>query len=160
MEHPEIKDGEILLMNVKKGEPLNNIFAKNKTFEYIRLGDTAYKTNSTDIVPEMSPLFGKLKQNLKTPEQLQEFVKNNARFVELENFSIFSDQKMLWESDASKLLDNLLGVIQSDLIKKIKPIQTLLMVLEEYDSGQENINKAIEELVKESSKNIDSLLGK
>ena len=35
-----------------------------------------------------------------------------------------------------------------------------IMVLEEYDSGQENINKAIEELVKESSKNIDSLLGK
>lgn len=55
--HPEQKSGEILLLNVKD----NEVWGVPSFCESIRRGNVAYTTNGKEIVLDMKPLFGKLK---------------------------------------------------------------------------------------------------
>jgi hypothetical protein len=57
--HPELREGEVFLINAKDGEDWSN-FGKGY-IEYLRLGEVAYQTHSFTIVPGYKPLFGKLK---------------------------------------------------------------------------------------------------
>ena len=57
--HPELKDGEVLLLNVYEHEDWESNIPE--WIESVRRGNVAYKTNSTEIVPNMKPLFAKLK---------------------------------------------------------------------------------------------------
>jgi hypothetical protein len=55
--HPELKEGETLIFNVRSDEHMNF----NDIYSEIRLGEVAYTTYGVSIVPNMKPLFGKLK---------------------------------------------------------------------------------------------------
>lgn len=68
--HPELKNGEILLINVKNGER----FSKPSFVKSLRIGKVAYTTEGLDVVPEMKPLFGLLKKSkLKNTSDLRLF---------------------------------------------------------------------------------------
>lgn len=55
--HPELQDGEIFLLNVKDSEN----FGVPPFCESTRRGNVAYITGGGQVVPDMKPLFGKLK---------------------------------------------------------------------------------------------------
>lgn len=58
--HPEIKEGEIFIINVRDSE---KFFSTPPEFcEYVRRGNVAYATGGKEIVNDMKPLFGKLKK--------------------------------------------------------------------------------------------------
>ena len=54
--HPELKEGEEFLLNVKDGEDWENGLQKH--FKTLRRGNVAYVTNGSEIVPDYKPLFG------------------------------------------------------------------------------------------------------
>src|ERR1035437_1526919 len=54
--HPELKEGEEFLVNVKKGEDWENGLSKH--FKSLRRGNIAYVTNGSEIVTDRKPLFG------------------------------------------------------------------------------------------------------
>jgi hypothetical protein len=54
--HPELKEGEEFLLNVKEGEDWENGLQKH--FKTLRRGTVAYVTNGSEIVPDYKPLFG------------------------------------------------------------------------------------------------------
>jgi len=55
--HPELKDGEVLLLNVKDSED----WGCPPFCHSVRRGEVAYTTGGKEIVKEMKPLFGLLK---------------------------------------------------------------------------------------------------
>jgi hypothetical protein len=55
--HPELQEGEIMLINIKQ----NEVWNKPDFMEYIRVGNIAYRTYGKGVVEDMKPLFGKLK---------------------------------------------------------------------------------------------------
>ncbi len=59
--HPEQKENEILLLNVKPDEPMF-VHSLPDWLSSVRLGEVAYATNGVYIVEDMKPLFGTLKQ--------------------------------------------------------------------------------------------------
>jgi len=59
--HPEIKEGEIILINVKENERWGVPSFCSST----RRGKVAYTTNGVRIVEDMKPLFGKVKKSAK-----------------------------------------------------------------------------------------------
>ena len=54
--HPELKEGEQFLVNVKEGEDWEKNLSKH--FKSLRRGNIAYVTNGSEIVPDYKPLFG------------------------------------------------------------------------------------------------------
>jgi hypothetical protein len=54
--HPELKEGEEFLVNVKEGEDWEKNLSKH--FKSLRRGTVAYVTNGSEIVPDYKPLFG------------------------------------------------------------------------------------------------------
>ena len=54
--HPELKEGEQFLVNVKEGEDWESGLKKH--FKSLRRGEIAYVTNGSEIVPDYKPLFG------------------------------------------------------------------------------------------------------
>ena len=54
--HPELKEGEQFLFNVKEGEDWEKNLSKH--FKTLRRGNVAYVTNGSEIVPDYKPLFG------------------------------------------------------------------------------------------------------
>lgn len=54
--HPELKEGEIFLINVKDGEGWEESLSMH--FKSLRRGEIAYVTNGSEIVPDYKPLFG------------------------------------------------------------------------------------------------------
>jgi hypothetical protein len=59
--HPELKDDEILLINIKPGEEAQFTTNIPDFIESVRIGEVAYKTHSWDVSEGYKPLFGKLK---------------------------------------------------------------------------------------------------
>jgi hypothetical protein len=57
-QHPELREGEILFINVKDAEDWSKV---PSFLEYLRHGEIAYTTGGKEVVPDMKPLFGKLK---------------------------------------------------------------------------------------------------
>lgn len=55
--HPEQEADEIFLMNVSE-EEFRRYEAERLGMKALRLGQTAYETNSTTVVPEYRPMFG------------------------------------------------------------------------------------------------------
>ena len=65
--HPEIREGEVLFINVTQKELDMKLWGNTPDFfESIRVGNVAYTTGGTEVVPEWKPLFGKLKTTIKT----------------------------------------------------------------------------------------------
>ncbi len=65
--HPELKEGEVFLINATQKELENGWWGKEPDFiESLRIGNIAYTTGGTETVPEMKPLFGKLKTKTNT----------------------------------------------------------------------------------------------
>jgi hypothetical protein len=54
--HPELKEGEVFLLNVKEGEDWEKGLSMH--FKTLRRGTIAYVTNGSEIVTGMKPLFG------------------------------------------------------------------------------------------------------
>jgi hypothetical protein len=65
--HPELKAGEILLLNVKDNEN----FGVPPFCESVRRGEVAYITGGGEIVPNMKPLFGMLKKPTFIPRNIR-----------------------------------------------------------------------------------------
>ena len=61
--HPELKRGEVLLINVRHSEDWENNLPD--FIVSVRRGNVAYTTGGKVVVPNMKPLFGVLKQNKK-----------------------------------------------------------------------------------------------
>jgi len=59
--HPELKEGEILLINVKDNEQWGTPLFCSST----RRGEVAYTTGGKEVVPSMKPLFATLKPKKK-----------------------------------------------------------------------------------------------
>ncbi len=55
--HPELQEDEVYLVNIKEGE----VWTKPDFISELRVGEVAYTTYGVDKVPDMKPLFGKLK---------------------------------------------------------------------------------------------------
>jgi hypothetical protein len=60
--HPEQKPGEKFLMNVTQQEFEVARERLKKGYSSVRLGNVAYATGSTDVVPQYRPMFGVEKQ--------------------------------------------------------------------------------------------------
>jgi hypothetical protein len=60
--HPEQKDGEVFLINIKPEEESQFTTNIPDFIESVRVGDVAYKTHSWDVSEGYKPLFGKLKR--------------------------------------------------------------------------------------------------
>ena len=58
--HPEQRENEIFLINVRDDENWENKIPN--WIESVRRGKIAYTTGQKDIVPNMKPLFGVLKK--------------------------------------------------------------------------------------------------
>ena len=54
--HPELKEGEEFLINVKDDEDWESKLSKH--YKSLRRGTIAYVTNGSEIVPDYKPLFG------------------------------------------------------------------------------------------------------
>ena len=61
--HPELKEGETLLINVRNSEDWENNLPS--FIKSVRRGYVAYTTGGKEVVPNMKPLFGVLKANKK-----------------------------------------------------------------------------------------------
>ena len=60
--HPEIREGEVFFINVSQKELENGLWGKPPDFvQSLRVGNVAYTTGGTEVVPEWKPLFGILK---------------------------------------------------------------------------------------------------
>lgn len=59
MIHPEQKNDEVFLLNIREDELKQYNKTAPKKFLPLRLGKVAYQTNSLIVVPEYRPLFGK-----------------------------------------------------------------------------------------------------
>ena len=57
--HPELKEGEEFLINVRDNEDWETNLKKH--YKSLRRGTVAYVTNGSEIVPDMKPLFGLIK---------------------------------------------------------------------------------------------------
>lgn len=57
--HPELKEGEELIINIKEGEDWSSL---SEHFETLRVGEVAYKTHSFDVAEGYKPLFGTRKK--------------------------------------------------------------------------------------------------
>jgi hypothetical protein len=58
--HPELKEGEVFLINVKDGEAEDWKKSLSKQCKSLRLGNIAYVTDGSEIVTDYKPLFGKI----------------------------------------------------------------------------------------------------
>jgi hypothetical protein len=59
MRHPEQKNDEVFLLNIREDELKQYEKTAPKKFLPLRMGTVAYQTNSLIVVPEYRPLFGK-----------------------------------------------------------------------------------------------------